>query len=392
MTKFIGGHGTSIGGAIVESGTFPWGERPVPADDRAGAVVRRAELVGQLRRVRVPHPDPLRATARRRGDDDAVQRVPVPHGPRDARAADAPARGERGDRRPLPRRPPTGRLGRPTAAPRVAMVRAGSAIPAGGPGRRVLVRCAGGRRGGRPVHRVAAAGEPSREHRRRPDAGDPSGVDDPPAAVRRRRSSPVGSPPTSFASRSGWRTPTTSAPTSTRRSTRRRRPRADGRPRTAPERLDLLQRARSVAIVGMSANPAVPATSSPPTSRGTTDWTVYFVNPRESEIMGQTGVSVARRPAGDARHRRRVPRVRRPAARRRRGHRLRRAGALVPARARTRGPRPPRRARGSTSSRTDASRSSTPASPAACTPPASTPASSTAGGRGWCDVIGAHGR
>ncbi len=30
VTKFIGGHGTSIGGAIVESGTFPWGNGRFP--------------------------------------------------------------------------------------------------------------------------------------------------------------------------------------------------------------------------------------------------------------------------------------------------------------------------------------------------------------------------
>jgi len=55
----------------------------------------------------------------------------------------------------------------------------------------------------------------------------------------------------------------------------------------ARERLDLLQRARSVAIVGMSGNASRASHFVATYLRGTTDWTVYFVNPRESEIMGQ---------------------------------------------------------------------------------------------------------
>ena len=34
-TKFIGGHGTTIGGVLVESGKFPWGNGKFPDDDRA---------------------------------------------------------------------------------------------------------------------------------------------------------------------------------------------------------------------------------------------------------------------------------------------------------------------------------------------------------------------
>ena len=30
-TKFIGGHGTSLGGVVVESGRFPWGNGKFPA-------------------------------------------------------------------------------------------------------------------------------------------------------------------------------------------------------------------------------------------------------------------------------------------------------------------------------------------------------------------------
>ena len=39
-TKFIGGHGTSIGGVIVDSGRFPWDEGPLSRNcwNRARAI------------------------------------------------------------------------------------------------------------------------------------------------------------------------------------------------------------------------------------------------------------------------------------------------------------------------------------------------------------------
>ena len=42
------------------------GQRPLPADDRAGAVLRRADVVGQLPGVRLPHQAARRAAARHR--------------------------------------------------------------------------------------------------------------------------------------------------------------------------------------------------------------------------------------------------------------------------------------------------------------------------------------
>ena len=35
-TKFIGGHGTTLGGVVVDAGTFPWDNGTLPVDDRAG--------------------------------------------------------------------------------------------------------------------------------------------------------------------------------------------------------------------------------------------------------------------------------------------------------------------------------------------------------------------
>ncbi len=87
-TRHIAGRGDHRVGSV------PVGQRPVSADDRADAGIRRAELVGQLRRVRISHPGSFRTTPRRRRHDDAVQRLLVPDGARDAGTADAPARRE----------------------------------------------------------------------------------------------------------------------------------------------------------------------------------------------------------------------------------------------------------------------------------------------------------
>lgn len=53
------------------------------------------------------------------------------------------------------------------------------------------------------------------------------------------------------------------------------------------ERLDLLQRTRSIAIVGMSKNSARSSHFVATYLAGSTDFEVYFVNPRETEIMGK---------------------------------------------------------------------------------------------------------
>ena len=70
-TKFLGGHGTSIGGVVVESGRFDWAQRPLPVDDRSCGLLRRALVVGQLRRVRLPDPAEGRTATRRRRHHDA---------------------------------------------------------------------------------------------------------------------------------------------------------------------------------------------------------------------------------------------------------------------------------------------------------------------------------
>ena len=53
------------------------------------------------------------------------------------------------------------------------------------------------------------------------------------------------------------------------------------------ERLDLLQRTRSIAIVGMSKNSSRSSHFVATYLGGSTDFEVYYVNPRETEIMGK---------------------------------------------------------------------------------------------------------
>jgi predicted CoA-binding protein len=55
----------------------------------------------------------------------------------------------------------------------------------------------------------------------------------------------------------------------------------------AAERLELMQRTRSVAIVGMSADTSRASHFVATYLAGRTDWTVYYVNPRETEVLGQ---------------------------------------------------------------------------------------------------------
>jgi predicted CoA-binding protein len=55
----------------------------------------------------------------------------------------------------------------------------------------------------------------------------------------------------------------------------------------ASERLALMRATRSVAIVGMSANPARASHFVATYLLGKTDWTLYYVNPRETEVLGQ---------------------------------------------------------------------------------------------------------
>ena len=94
-TKFIGGHGTSIGGVVVESGTFNWsnGRFPVIADPSPAyhglQFHETFGTYGYLMKLRAETLRDLGAALA------PVQRVPVPAGARDAVAADGAPRRER---------------------------------------------------------------------------------------------------------------------------------------------------------------------------------------------------------------------------------------------------------------------------------------------------------
>ena len=108
LTKFIGGHGTSIGGAIIDGGTFDFGASgrfpnfTEPDPSYHGLAV----LAGPRRRL-VHHQGPRADAARPRLGHLAVQRLPDPAGPRDAEPADGAALVERrqGGRVPRPAAP-----------------------------------------------------------------------------------------------------------------------------------------------------------------------------------------------------------------------------------------------------------------------------------------------
>ena len=89
-TKFIGGHGTSIGGVVVDSGRFDWAQNDkFPGLCRAGRELPRAQVLRGARADHVHRQAAREPAARRRRGAVAVQRVPLPAGARDA----APAHG-----------------------------------------------------------------------------------------------------------------------------------------------------------------------------------------------------------------------------------------------------------------------------------------------------------
>ena len=102
-TKFIGGHGTSIGGVVVEAGTFNWsnGRFPVVADPSPAyhglQFHETFGTYGYLMKLRAETLRDLGAAL------VAVQRLPVPAGARDAVAADGAARRQRAGGRGVPR-------------------------------------------------------------------------------------------------------------------------------------------------------------------------------------------------------------------------------------------------------------------------------------------------
>ncbi len=106
MTKFLGGHGTSMGGIVVESGRFDWSAgRQVPGPQPARPGLPRADLPRDLRRLRIHHEGARRGAPRPRPGALAHQRVQHPDRHRDAAAAHGAPRPQRAARSPASWRP-----------------------------------------------------------------------------------------------------------------------------------------------------------------------------------------------------------------------------------------------------------------------------------------------
>ena len=205
-TKFIGGHGTSIGGMIVDSGTFDWAahaeRQPLlnqPDPSYHGAVwVEAVKPIGPVAYIIKARTTLLRDLG---AATQPVQRLPDAPGIGDPAAPHPRAQPERGGRGRIPveaLRRHQGDLPRPSgwrSAP------AGRYLPEGRLWRAGRVRAEGRTRCRARLHRRAEAGLPRRQYRRRPHAWR-SIRPPPPIPSFRRRSS---SRPASARAMSGFR-------------------------------------------------------------------------------------------------------------------------------------------------------------------------------------------
>jgi len=112
-TKYMGGHGTTLGGLIVDSGQFPWAEHKerYPMFNEPEPSYRRRRVRRCARTGRVHRPCAHRAVAQHRLGTLAVQRLPAPARHRNAAAAHGAALPERPARRRILARAQARRLG-----------------------------------------------------------------------------------------------------------------------------------------------------------------------------------------------------------------------------------------------------------------------------------------
>ena len=171
-------------------GQVPLGQRQVSRDDRALARLPRRDLPRDLRRLRLHDEGAHGDDAHLRPDAVADERVAAAAGHRDAARAHGAALRERARGGASSCRSIRGWRGSTTRACRTTSTtrwrrstcRKGALGPA-------QLRRQGRREGRRALHRGGAVHEPPRQHRRREDAGDPSGLDHAPAAGRSRAAS-----------------------------------------------------------------------------------------------------------------------------------------------------------------------------------------------------------
>ena len=185
-TKYIGGHGTTMGGVIVESGKFPWGngkfpEFTTPSPGYHGVIFH--ETFGdfgytmkarmEIMRTFGPTLSPLNAWLLLQGLETLAVRMD-----RHCANALAVAKFLQGHR--------AGRLGELSRAAGQQVLRAGAEVPAEGRLGPAQLRRERRGKGRREVHRGGAVHEPPRQHRRREDAHHPPGLDHAPADERGR--------------------------------------------------------------------------------------------------------------------------------------------------------------------------------------------------------------
>ncbi len=111
-TKFLGGHGNSLGGVIVEFGKIRLGgRRTVPVIDGARARLSRPALLREFWRFRLHDQGARGRLARFRADHGADERFSDHHRDRDAARADGAPRRQCAARGRVPGGAPIGRLG-----------------------------------------------------------------------------------------------------------------------------------------------------------------------------------------------------------------------------------------------------------------------------------------
>ncbi len=164
-TKFIGGHGTTLGGVVVDSGRFDWGAGKFPQLTEPVASYGGLSWWGNfgefgfLTKLRSEQLRDLGASLA------PQSRVPAAAGSADTATADGRARGERPPGGPVVGGRPSGRvraLGRASLAP---SSRPGSPVPSRrtGGGLRVRRQRWQGRR--RAIHQRRPTRQPSGQHR-----------------------------------------------------------------------------------------------------------------------------------------------------------------------------------------------------------------------------------
>ena len=182
-TKYIGGHGTTMGGVIVESGKFPWDNGKFPGmtePSRGYHGVRFFETFGDFGYTMKCRMETLRTLGPALSPFNAwmlLQGLETLHVRMDRHVANALAVAKY-----LEAHPQVSWVNYPGPAVQ-PLPRARAEVPAQGRRRHHDLRHQGRAGGGRQVHRRGAVPEPSRQRRRRQDAGDPSRLDHAPPAV-----------------------------------------------------------------------------------------------------------------------------------------------------------------------------------------------------------------